>query len=356
MFVSLLMLAASAAPPPVPRPAEVEVVLPESREVSHYEDFTGRTEASAFVQIKPRVSGYLTKVLFKDGAEVKKGDLLFEIDPRPYQAKLEKAEAALVRAQDVLAKAEAGYKQARALFDRKAIDKDELDKAVTTREEAQARVAACKATRKVYQLNLSFTKVVAPISGRLSRLHDVGKLVTADETNLASLVSLKPLYVSFDMDERTVLRLGRVLGKGLPVATALANEKGFPHRGEVDYVANRVGPNTGTLRLRATLPNRDSRLVPGLFVRVRLTTSKPYKALLVPAIALGRKNEQAYVLVVNEKNKIEVRNVRLGQRHGELVVVKKGVRAGDQVVLKGLGELKDGMLVRPKKVARPGAP
>jgi RND family efflux transporter MFP subunit len=350
LSLPLLTLLPGAAPPPIPRPPEVEVVQPVNRQVSDYEDFTGRTDASATVHIKARVSGYLTRVLFKDGAEVKQGDLLFEIDPRPYKAQLEKAEAAVTLAQAGLTRAEADYKRARALFDRKALGKEELDRTVAARDEAQARLKAGKAARKMHELNLNFTRVAAPISGRIGRrLLDVGNLAREDETELATLVSLKPLYVYFDMDERTFLRLRRERAKGLAVAMGLASDRGFPHRAKVDYLANRVDPKTGTLRLRATLPNPKAQLVPGLFARVRLTTSKPYQALLVPHQATGRKKEQSYVLVVNEKNRVEVREVRLGQQHGDLVVVKEGLRAGDQVVLKWPAGLKEGMIVKPKR-------
>jgi RND family efflux transporter MFP subunit len=333
----------------------VEVVQPESREVADYEDFTGRTEASATVQIKARVSGFLTRVLFKEGTAVKKGDLLFEIDPRPYQTELDKADAALALSEARLKRADAAHKRGKALFDSKAMGREELDKIAAERDEAQARLRVAKANRDHARLNLDFTRVTAPMSGRIGRrLLDVGNLVKADETDLATVISSKPMYVYFDIDERTVLRLRQ--GKGLQVAMALANDKGFPHRAEVDYVANGVDPTTGTLRLRATLPNADGLLMPGLFVRVRLTTSKPYKALLVPERAVGRKNEQTYVLVVTDKNKVEVRQVKVGSKHGDQMVVKEGLQAGDQVVRKGPGELKEGMVVRPKRVARPGAP
>ncbi len=351
LSLSLLTLAVSAAP----QPPEVEVVQPATREVADYEDFTGRTDASATVRLKARVNGYLTKVLFKDGAEVNRGEVLFEIDPRPYKADLEKAEADVAVAQAVLARVEADLKRAKGLFDRKVIGKDELDKAAAAREEAQARLRAARAVLAIARLNLDFTRVTAPINGRIGRrLLDVGNLVKADETDLATLVSLKPMYVSFDIDERTALRLRREKGKGLQVAFQLADEKGFPRQAEVNYVADRVDPNTGTLRLRATLPNADGVLVPGLFVRVRLTTSKPYRALLVPERAVGRKTEQAFVLVVNQKDEVEVRKVQSGSRHGGLVVVKEGLTATDRVVLAGPRGLRPGTVVKPKKVAMPG--
>jgi RND family efflux transporter MFP subunit len=370
LLLPLFVLATGAAGSddrPAGQPPEVEVVQPATREVADYEDFIGRTEASETVRICARVSGYLTKVHFKDGAEVKKGDLLFEIDPRPYKAELDRAEAAVVLSQAVLARVEAEYKRARTLFDRKAIGKEELDKATAAKEEAQARVAVHKAARQVYQLNLDFTRVTAPISGRIDRRRlDAGNLVKVDETHLATIVYSKPMYVYFEVDERVVLRLRRMAlqgkGKEPRVGIQLADENDFSRRAAVDFIDNSLNPKTGTLRLRVTLPNADGLLMPGLFARVRLT-GKPYKALLVPQQSvelnlnkIGRTSVPGagFVLVVTEKNEVKVREVRLGQRHGDLVVVKEGLRADDRVVLKGPEGLKDGMAVRPKKVAVPG--
>jgi RND family efflux transporter MFP subunit len=352
-------LARTAAPPP-----EVAVVVPRTAEVSDYESFTGHTDAAATVHLRPRVSGYINQVAFKEGADVKKGDLLVEIDPRPYKAVLVKAEADLAVAKAQLKKAEAEHKRVKALFERKAIGKDEMDKAIAEREEAQGRVRACKASRDVASLNVDFTRIVAPISGRIGRrLVDSGNLVAADKTTLATLISTKPMYVYFNIDERTFLGSRRAgLGKGLQVALGLADEKDYPHRAEVDFVAGRVDPKTGTLRMRVTMPNADGLLVPGLFVRVRLTTSKPYKALLVPERAvernlnkIGRTSWQgaAFVLVVNQKSEVEIREVRLGQQHGGLVVVKEGLKEADRVVLAGPQGLRPGKIVRAKKVAFP---
>jgi RND family efflux transporter MFP subunit len=350
--MSLLALAASAAPPPVPGPPEVEVAQPATREVADYEDFTGRLEPSATVRIKARVTGYLDKVLFKDGAEVKKGDALFEIDPRPYQADLKKAEAEVAVAQAVLARAEVDLKRAKGLFDRKALAKDELDRASAAREEAWARHHLAKAVREVASLYLDFTRVSAPISGRIGRrLLDMGNLAKADDTDLATLVCLQPMYVSFAVDEATLLRLHRAKGQGLAVAIRLADEDDFRHRAEVQFAPASVDPKTGTTRLRAVLPNSDKLLLPGLFVRVRLTTSKPYKALLVPEQTVGSDAGQKFVLVVNQKDEVEIRKVRLGQRHGDLVVVKDGLVAADRVVLAGRQRLRPGMKVTPRKAA-----
>jgi multidrug efflux pump subunit AcrA (membrane-fusion protein) len=317
-----LFLVGAAAPLP-----QVEVVQPASREVSDYEVFTGRTEASATVQLRARVTGYLTRVHFKNGAEVKRGDVLFEIDSRPYKAELDKAEAALTLAEARLKKADAAG-----------------------REEARARVRVARAARELARLNLAFTRVTAPLSGRMGRPLDAGNVAKADETTLATLTSSKPIYAYFDIDERTALRLRREgLSGKLEAAVGLADEKGFPRQAVVDFLNGRVDPKTGTLRLRAALPNADGLLLPGLFVRVRLTTGKPRKALLVPERALKKHRKTSFVFVVNAKDQLEVREVRLGLRHADQVVVKEGLGAAERVVLTGPHGLRAGMTVKPRK-------
>jgi RND family efflux transporter MFP subunit len=335
---------------------EVKVVQPVPREVTDAEVFTGRTEAVTTVELRPRVSGYLTKVAFKDGAEVKKGDLLFEIDPRPYQAEVEKAEAGLTLAQSQVKQADADYARTKALVDKNALSREELDKAAAGREEAGARLGAAKAVLDSARLTLNFTKVTAPISGRIGRrLLDAGNVVKADETHLATLVSEGPVYVYFDMDERTLLRLRKggqlKAGKGpaVPVAAGVGDEKDFPHKGQIDFLPNEVDPAKGNIRARAVLANPDGALTPGLFTQVRLPLGEPYKALLVPERAIRASQAQKTVYVVNEKDVVETRPVTLGSREGDLVAVKEGLKAGDRVVISGLGKLKAGMKVKPQE-------
>jgi RND family efflux transporter MFP subunit len=286
---SLVMLAAvpagTTADPPVAR-ADVKTE-PAARQLADHADFTGRTEAAATVELRARVSGYLTRVFFKDGAEVKQGDLLFEIDPRPYQAELDRASAAVALSEAHLKRAQTDVARAKALLDRAAIAKEEYDKHLDEVAVAEAGVKAAKASREVAALNLSWTKVTAPIAGRISRhLIDPGNVVKADDTVLARIVSTDPMYVYFDMDERTYLNLRQALqgdklrpagSTELPVAIGLANEDGFPRKGKIDYVHDQVDVNTGTMRMRAVLPNTDSLLVPGLFARVRLTLAPEKK-------------------------------------------------------------------------------
>lgn len=355
---------------------EVKVVKPVSREVTDAEVFTGRIEARTTVQLRPRVSGYLTKVAFKDGASVKKGDVLFEIDPRPYQADAEKAEAAVNLAQAQLKLAEADYTRAKTQSDKGTLSREELDKAAAGRAEAEAKLAMAKANLNSARLTLSFTKVTAPFSGRLGRhLLDAGNVVKADETKLATLVSEGPLNVSFYLDERTFLRL-RKAGKELatPVTVGLASEQDYPHKGQIDFVDNEVdGPNR-TIGVRAGLANPDGVVLPGMFVRIRVPLGEPYKALLLPGQAIGADQTfpngastsvyppllpgqaigtdqgRKFVYVVNEKNVIETRPVTLGPQEGDLVAVKEGLKAGDRVAVGELGKLRPGTKVKPREV------
>jgi multidrug efflux system membrane fusion protein len=280
----LLMLA--AAPGTVADPADVKPA-PAGQQVGNHVDYTGRTEAVATVELRARVSGYLTRVVFKDGAEVRQGDLLFEIDPRPYQAELDRASAAVDVTEAQLKRAQADVARGKALLDRAAIAKEEYDKLLGEIAVAEAGVKAARASREVAALNLEWTKVTAPIAGRISRhLVDPGNVVKADDTVLARIVSTDPMYVYFDMDERTYLNLRQAIlhdklrpagGTELPVAIGLANEDGFPRKGKIDYVHNQVDVNTGAVRMRAVLPNTDGLLVPGLFARVRVTLAPEKK-------------------------------------------------------------------------------
>jgi RND family efflux transporter MFP subunit len=342
---------ASAAAPP-----EVKVVRPVSRDVTDFQAFTGRTEATTTVELRPRVSGYLTKVTFKDGAEVKKGDLLFEIDPRPYRLEVEKAEAGLTLAQSQIKQAEAEYARAKALAEKNVASREELDKAAAARDEANARAGIAKAGLDAARLTLDFTKITAPISGRIGRsLLDAGNVVKADETRLATLVSEGDVYVYFDVDERTLLRLrkeGKLkAGKGLamPVTAAVGDEKDYPRKGLVDFVDTQVDPTKGTIRARAVLPNADGVLTPGLFVRLRVLLGEPYKVLLVPERAIQTHQGQRFVLLVNEKNIVEERPVTLGRREGELVAIKDGLKAEDRVIVSGVEKLRKGMVVKPRE-------
>ncbi len=362
--------------PPAPKPPQVKVSLPIKDMVRDYEEFTGRTEAIFSVTVNARVTGYLDKVNFTDGAEVNEGDLLFQIDPRPYQADLDRSEANVLQAEAHQHRLEADQRRATNLYGRGAISREEIDRIGGDHAEAQAAVGVAKAARDLARLNLEFTKVKAPIAGRLSRrLVDPGNLVKADETALTTIVSLDPLFVYFDVDERTLLRLRRLVGEGriksrdeavVPVQAELADETNFPHMGEIDFSDNKVDPSTGTLRVRGKIANPKPRMLsPGLFMRVRLPIGDPHEAILIPEQAMASDQGQKFVYVI-EKGKKKAkdgkeqlvdmpfkRNITVGSLHNGFRVVEEGLKASDQVVVSGLQRIREEMEVKPELVATP---
>jgi len=345
------------------KPPEVPVARPVSREVTDYEDFTGRADASASVEVRARVTGYVVKTAFQEGGEVKQGDLLFEIDPRPYQAQLDQAlsqvelhKASLKLARVTLARDQAVAKQAPGSITQQQLDQDQA--AV---EEALARLKAYEAATEVYKLNLSFCKITAPISGKIGRaLVTPGNLVNQDQTLLAVLVSEKPTHVYFDVDERTLLRLldlmrkDRLEDRKLPVVVGLAGEEGFPHSGVVNFIDNQFDPKSGAIRLRAVLANKDGRMVPGMFVRVRLAMGAPRKALLVVDRAIGSDQGLKYVYVVDVDNKVQYRRVTVGPMQPDgLRVIEQGLKPDDRLVVGPLSGLRPKMTIRPELVEMP---
>jgi len=342
----------------LPKLPEVVVALPVVRQVTDYEDFTGRTEAKAAVEVRARVTGYLERVLFKEGTEVKQGDPLFEIDPRSYQAELQRAEATLAQSQARLQRCERDLKRANALLPQNAISQDDFDLISGDREEAAAAVKLAEASRDLAQLNLSFTRVTAPITGRISRqLIDPGNLVKADETALTTIVSMDPIYAYFDQDERTLLRVRRLVRAGVlktiqeasvPVLLGLVDEEGFPHEGRIDFADNRVDAMTGTLRLRGVFANPQRMLSPGLFVRIRLPIGVAHPAVLVPEQALGTDQGQNFVYVVNGKDEVVQRTVNVGPLEGGLRVIEHGLAKDERVIVNGLQRVRSGVKVQPR--------
>ncbi len=354
--------APAAAPPPV------TVSHPVERYVTDHADFTARTAAIDSVELRARVSGYLEKVHFKEGAMVKKGDLLFEIDPRTYQAVLDVTEGNLQAAEARLERLDADLGRARRMFGTRAIGREEFDKISADRGEAAASRAALKAAVNRARLDLSFSKVTAPVSGRISRYNvTVGNLVQAGDTQitptlLTTIVSVDPMYAYFDVDERTVLRVKQLMregkaGKpdeiGLPVWLGLANEDGHPHRGTVDFIDNQVNPKTGTQRVRGIFPNKDEALSPGYFARVRVPIGAAHRALLVTERALDTDQGQKVVYVVDGDNKVATRPVRLGALHDGLREITEGLKAGDRVIVTGLQQVRPGLTVEPNLVDMP---
>jgi RND family efflux transporter MFP subunit len=340
-------------------PPVVTVTQPVEKEITEHEEFTGRTDAVLTVDVRARVTGYLEKVLFKDGDEVEEGDVLFQIDPRQYEADLARNEASVAQAEAHLKRLEADYQRAVKLFARGGIGREEYDRITGDRSEAEAAVGIAKAARDVAKLNVEWTKVVAPIGGRLSRrMVDPGNLVKADDTIMTNIVSQDTMYVYFDIDERTLLRLRRLIREGkiksrqeseVPIFVELADENGYPHRGLINFSDNKIDASTGTLRVRGSLDNPKPRVLsPGLFVRVRLPIGTPHKALMVPEQALGTDQGRKFVYVVNDDKKVVYRNVKVGPLEEGYRVVVDGLKPGERVVMNGVQRVKPGIEVNPK--------
>ena len=327
-------------------PAAVVVVTPVEKELADFVEFTGRTDAVESVEIRARVSGYLKEIRFKPGKEIEAGAVLFEIDPRPYDAELLRAEGTLATAEASLKQTSAELARAEDLHKKQISTQSDYDKAIADKAHADASVQSAQATVVSAKLNQDFTKVIAPISGRTSReLITVGNLVTADTTPLTTIVSLDPIYAYFDVDERTLLDIQRRIREkkmesarerdDVEVRMALANETGFPHVGVIDVVDNRIDAGTGTIQIRGRFSNEDRLLTPGLFIRVQFQLGPPRKRLLIPENALMQQQGQRYVYIVTKENKIARRNVTIG-RHDELLrVIDSGLENGDQIVVKG---------------------
>jgi multidrug efflux system membrane fusion protein len=353
----------SETPAPQSQPLDVTIAQPLAQEVTDWDEYTGRIEAVNSVDVRARVSGYLEKVNFKAGSTVKKGELLFVIDPRPFQAQLNYAEAELQRAQSRQKLAKNDLERAEHLFRAKAISGEEYDARSKGLKEAAGAVQSAKANVYSARINLDFTNIRSPIEGKIGReLITVGNVVSgggADATLLTFIVSTDPVYVYAEADERSVLkyrRLAQEQGHGIgdkvtPVKLALADESGFPHQGNLDYISPREDVATGTLTLRGVFANPDGLLSPGFFARMRVQGSPAYPALLVQDRAIGTDQAQRFVWVVTQENKAEYRKVSLGAQTGELRVIAQGVKPGEWIVIEGLQKLKPGIKVNPKRIS-----
>ncbi|NOV29497.1 efflux RND transporter periplasmic adaptor subunit [Methylomonas sp. ZR1] len=354
---------ATAAPPP----PNVKIAQPLNRETTELDEYTGRIEAINSVDIRARVGGYLDTVNFTAGAKVKKGDLLFQIDPKPLKAQLNYAQAELERAKTKRELAKNDLTRAENLFKAKAISAEEYDMRTKGLREAAAAVESAEANVYTAKLNLEYTEIRAPISGRVGReMITAGNLVKADDTVLTNIVSTDPIYVYVDADEQSVLRYRRHAQqhgqgaadlKGTPVQLAVADETDFPHQGKLDYIAPREDAATGTLSLRGVFANPDELLSPGFFARLRVQASASYPALLLPDRAVATDQAQQFVWVINQDNQAEYRQITPGSRIGELRVIRSGLQAGDWVVVEGVQKLKPGAKVNPERIdlAAPGA-
>ena len=349
---------AAEAPPAPPQVSVAKVI---ERPITEFDEFTGRVTAVDRVELRPRVSGYISSVNFTDGHEVKKGDVLFVIDPRPYEAEYKRAAAELARAKNQLSLAQSELERAKTLLDARAISKEEFDARVSGAAQAAANVQATDAALDAAQLNLTFTRVRAPISGLVSRAEvTAGNLVATDQTLLTTLVSVDPIYVEFEGDEQVYLKYNALARAGLrpssrdsqnPVWVGLADEQETPHKGVMVFVDNELNPATGTIRARGRFDNHDRRFTPGMFARVKLVGSAEYNALLINDSAVSTDQSNKYVLEVNADNKVLYRAVKLGPVVDGLRVVREGLAPGDSIVVNGLQRVRPGMPVTPQVVA-----
>lgn len=364
MQLALVGCGSSSTPegaPAAPPPPNVKIAQPLSQETTEWDEYTGRVEAVNSVDIRARVGGYLDTVNFTAGAKVKKGDLLFQIDPKPLKAQLNYAVAELERAKTKRELAKNDLSRAENLFKAKAISAEEYDMRNKGLREAAAAVESAEASVYTAKLNLEYTEIRAPISGRVGReMITAGNLVKADDTLLTNIVSIDPVYVYVDADEQSVLKYRRHAqqhGKGsadlngTPVELAVADENDFPHLGKLDYIAPREDAATGTLALRGVFANPDELLSPGFFARLRVQASASYPALLLPDRAIATDQAQRFVWVINQDNQAEYRQVTPGARIGELRVIRSGLQAGDWVVVEGLQKLKPGAKVNPERTS-----
>jgi multidrug efflux system membrane fusion protein len=367
--VVLLALAAHACtqssaqpgPPPAPRVTVAEVV---SRDVTEVDEFRGRLEAVNTVSVRPRVSGFVSGVRFSEGSIVRKGALLYQIDPRPFQAEVDRLAAELARAKVTVQRSAAELRRAERLSSEQAMSQEEHERRVAAAEESKAQVSAVEAALRAAQLNLEFTRVTAPIGGRVGRaIVTEGNLVSTgppEATLLTTIVSLDPIYATFDADEQVFLRYvdlarqGRrqnARTPGLAIRMALASDSDYPHDGRLNFLDNQVDAATGTIRGRAVFANPDHALTPGLFVRLRVPGSGTYKGVLIQDRAVGTDLDKRFVLAVNRDGTVQYRAVVLGPIVDGLRLVRDGLRPGDRVIVNGLQRARPGTKVEVQLVA-----
>ncbi|HHG9497385.1 TPA: efflux RND transporter periplasmic adaptor subunit [Citrobacter farmeri] len=366
MLLSVLLVGcdegvAQNVAPQAPAVSVADVVM---KSINQWDSFNGRIDAVESVQLRPRVSGYIDKVNYTDGQEVKKGEVLFTIDDRTYRAALEQAQATLARAkmQASLARSEANRTD--KLVNTNVVSREEWEQRRSAATQAQADIRAAQAAVDAAQLNLDFTKVTAPIDGRASRaLITQGNLVTAGDSAsvLTTLVSQKTVYVYFDVDESTYLHYQNLSRSGqgasgnhlaLPVEIGLVGEDGYPHQGKVDFLDNQLTPSTGTIRMRALLDNAQRQFTPGLFARVRLPGSAKFNAMLIDDKAVLTDQDRKYVYIVDKEGKAQRRDITPGRLAAGLRIVQQGLNPGDKVIVEGLQKVfMPGMPVNAKTVA-----
>jgi membrane fusion protein, multidrug efflux system len=347
---------AGGAPPAT----QVSVAPAVQREIQDFDEFTGRLEATETVDVRPRVGGTLDRVHFREGQTVKRGELLFTIDARPFQAELARAEAQLagVRSRSDLSKTE--FTRAQKLLEMRAISQQEFDQLQSGTRTSDADIKAAQAAVQSARLNVEYSRIRSPISGRVSRANvTAGNLVGTGETVLTTIVSQDKVYAYFDASETTYLKYVKQVRDGTrassretanTVLMGLANEPGYPHQGVIDFVDNRLNAQTGAIRARAVFDNKNNQFTPGLFARVKLIGSGSFKAVLTPDRAIGTDQNKKFVLVVDQNNAANFREVKLGALQDGMRVITEGLKAGEVVVVDGLQRIRPGMPVAPQKL------
>ena len=351
---------ADVPPPGGFGPPPVSVAPAVQRQVQEFDEFTGRLEAPQSVEVRPRVSGHIKKVHFRDGQEVRQGDLLFSIDPDPYLAELAKARAQLASAQAQVELARIQEERARKLIDVKAISQEEYDQLTSGHLNAQANVQAAQAAVLAAELNVGYAQIRAPIAGRASRANvTAGNLVNVGDPVLTTIVSMDRVYAYFEAGEDAYLKYARLAREGSrpssrthanPVMMGLADEEGYPHQGVMDFVDNRLNPQTGAMRGRAVFDNSERRFTPGLFARIKLIGSGTYTAVLTPEQAIGTDQSKKFLLVIGQGNAAQFREVKLGALIDGMRVIRAGLAPGELVVVDGLQRVRPGMPVTPEKL------
>ena len=364
--IAALVLAACSNPEAAeetaaPAPPQVSVAQVVHERITEWDEFTGRLQAPQTVQLIPRVSGYIEEVHFNEGALVDKGDLLVQIDPKPFATEVARLKAELQSAQSAAVQAEKEYRRAEKLSSQLAISAELLDSRLARKQQTAATVASVEAALERAELDLSYTRITAPISGRVSYAQvTAGNFVSAGQSQITSLVSTEKMYAYFDVDEQSYLKYARLAETGKradtrdstsnPVYMALANDSNYQHVGRVDFVDNRIDAQTGTIRVRASFPNDDNDLLPGLFARIRLVGSDSYEGILIDEKAVGTDLNNKFVLVVNSNNELEYRAIELGKKVNGLRIVTEGLTPKDKIVVNGLQRVRANMKVDPQLV------
>ncbi len=350
--------------------APVSVAIVEQRDVAIWDEFSGRLEAVERVEVRSRVAGAVQAVHFREGALVKQGDSLITIDPDPYAAEVERSKAQVIAAEArmALAKKELDRAQQLQLTGSSALSQSVLDQRVSAYREAEANLRAAQAALRSAQLNLNYTEILAPVTGRVGKLEiTVGNLIAAGPGSplLTTLVSIDPIYASFNADEQVVLRALKTLGpeanaharvERIPVQMGTITSEGTPYLGHLQLIDNQVDARSGTVRVRAVFDNHDGSLMPGQFVRLRMGQAKTEPKVLVSERAVGTDQDKKFVMVVNAENKVEYREVKLGEAVDNLRVVTSGLKAGERIVVNGLQRIRPGDLVEPQLVSMDGRP